>query len=293
MVKDIPIPPSFSLSKKGKVSLLLKDGYQDLLLKEGIEDIEAYLSRHKQEARYLSGRTPHPSVPLKNGERMIVRHYSHGGILSFLTRDLYCQGSRSFRELALTEEIRGCGIPTVHPIGALHQRVFPFFYRAYLLTRELPQARNLVEYLTENQHLPQREQLSRKRRIIREAGLMLQKFHDAGFFHSDLQLKNLLVVDDRTALIDFDRSYRKKSLSWKERMGNLLRLNRSADKWKRKGVPIARTDRWRFFLAYAGKDQEIRRTLRKSLRSYSMGLFLHRIFWSMGGFKGSTVQGFK
>jgi 3-deoxy-D-manno-octulosonic acid kinase len=281
MFKNIPIPPSFSLTKRDKVFLLLKDGYREPLLKAGIEDIETYLSRHKQGARTVSGRRAHLSVPVGNEERMVVRHYSHGGLLGFLTRDLYWLGARSFRELALTEEIRACGIPTVCSIGAIHQPVFPFFYRAYLLTREFPQARNLVEYFSEAGPLPYRESLSLKRKILCDAGLMLRKFHDAGFFHADLQLKNLMVVDGQVNLIDFDRSYRKQSLSQKERMDNLLRLNRSADKWKRKGLPVTRTDRWRFFLAYEGKDEETRKAIRKALRHYSMRLFFHRIFWTI------------
>ena len=293
MFKNIPIPPSFSLFKKGKVFLLLKDRYQEPLLKAGIEDIETYLSRRKQESRTVSGRRAHLSVPIGNEERMIVRHYSHGGLLGFLTRDLYWLGSRSFRELALTEEIRARGIPTICCIGAIHQPVFPFFYRAYLLTRELPRARNLVEYLSEAGPLAHRESLSLKRKILRDAGLMLRRFHDAGFFHADLQLKNLMVVDGQVNLIDFDRSYRKQSLSQKERMDNLLRLNRSADKWKLKGLPITRTDRWRFFLAYEGKDEETRKSLRKAMRHYSMRLAIHRIFWTIGGFKESRVQRFK
>ena len=122
---------------------------------------------------------------------------------------------------------------------------------------------------------------------------MLRRFHDAGFFHADLQLKNLMVADGRTILIDFDRSYRKQSLSLKERTDNLFRLNRSADKWKREGVPISWTDRWRFFLAYAGNDKEIREALRKALRGYALRLSLHRILWSIGGVKESRVQGFK
>ena len=289
MFKNIPIPPSFSLMKRGKVFLLLKEKYQELLFKGGIEDIETYLSRRKKEARSVSGRRTHLSVPIENEERMIVRHYSHGGLLGFLTRDLYWLGSRSFHELALTEEIRACGIPTVCSIGAIHQSVFPFFYRAYLLTREFPRARNLVEYFSEAGPVAHRESLSLKRMILRDAGLMLRRFHDAGFFHADLQLKNLMVVDGQVNLIDFDRSYRKQSLSRRERMDNLLRLNRSADKWKRKGLPITRTDRWRFFLAYAGKDEETRKALRKVLRHYSMRLFFHRIFWSIGGDKGHPI----
>jgi hypothetical protein len=90
-----------------------------------------------------------------------------------------------------------------------------------------------------------------------------------------------MVVDAKTNLIDFDRSYRRKSLSQNERMNNLLRLNRSADKWRRKGLSITRTDRWRFFLAYAGNDEAIRRAFGKALRRYSVRLFFHRIFWSI------------
>jgi 3-deoxy-D-manno-octulosonic acid kinase len=281
MFKDIPIPPSFSLIKKGSTFLLLNNGYRDLLLGAGIEDVETYLSRHQQEARTVSGRRPHLSVAIGSGERMIVRHYSHGGLLGFATRDLYCRGSRSFRELALTEEVRASGIPTVHSIGAIHQRVLLFFYRAYLLTREIPQARNFIEYLNETGRSAQGESLSRKRRILRDAGLTLRKFHEAGYFHADLQLKNLLVVDAQTSLIDFDRSYRKQSLSHKERLNNLLRLNRSADKWKQKGLPITRTDRWRFFLAYAGKDEAIRESLRGGLRHYGKRLFFHRVVWTI------------
>jgi 3-deoxy-D-manno-octulosonic acid kinase len=293
MFKNIPIPPSFSLIQRGQVFLLLRDQYQELLLKDGIEDMETYLSRRKQEARTVTGRRAHPSVLIEGGERMIVRHYSHGGLLGSLTRDLYWRGSRSFRELALTEEIRSCGIPTVCSIGAIHQRAFPFFYRAYLLTREVPRARNLIEYLSEAGFPAHGDPLSLKRMILRNAGLMLRRFHDAGFFHADLQLKNIMVVDAETKLIDFDRSYRKQSLSQKERMKNLLRLNRSADKWKRKGLPVTRTDRWRFFMAYAGRDEEVRKALRKALRHYSMRLLFHRIFWTMGGDKGSRSQGFQ
>ena len=281
MFKNIPLPPSFSLIKKGSTFLLLNDGYRDLLLRSGIEDIETYLSRRKREARTVSGRRAHLSVAIENGERMIVRHYSHGGLLGFATRDFYCLGSRSFRELALTEEIRASGIPTVCSIGAIHQRLLLFFYRAYFLTREISEAKNFIEYLSETGRSAQGEQLSRKRGILRDAGHTLRKFHDAGFFHADLQLKNLMVADAKTYLIDFDRSYRKQPLSQKERLNNLLRLNRSADKWKQKGLPITRTDRWRFFLAYSGKDEEFQYILRKALRRYSMLLFFHRIFWSI------------
>jgi hypothetical protein len=291
MFKNIPIPASFTLLKKGRVFLLLREDYRDFLLQQGIDEIETYLAKHRQTALYLQGRTIHPSVLLKDGKRMVLRHYSHGGLLRFITRDLYFSESRSFQELALTEEIRSSGIGTVEPIGAVH-RCFPTpFYRAYLLSLEIPGAKDMVHYLQDVGPHPVGEILMAKRQVIRSAGLLLRKFHEAGFFHADLQLKNLLVTDGKVLLLDFDRSYRKQNLSAQEKVRNLLRLNRSVDKWKRDGLPVTLRDRWRFFLAYAESDQEIREALRRAIRTYSIRSLFHRLHWSLEGVKGSKGQG--
>ena len=201
MVKNIPIPPSFSFTKKGKVFLLLKDEYKDLL-QQGIEDVEAFLQKNRKSSKHVSGRTLHPCVPIKEGEWMVVRRYSHGGLFQGITRDLYLFGSRSFRETALTEEILASGIPTVQPVGAIHHRVFPFFYRACLLSLEIPSAKNLTQYLREVGPHPADETLSLKRKTIRSAGLLLRQFHRSGFFHADLQLKNFLISGDTLFLIN-------------------------------------------------------------------------------------------
>ena len=281
MFKNISIPPFFSFVKKGKVHLLLHNDYKELLFKQGIEDIERFFQKYHATEIYLNGRTPHPLIPIQNGQRVVLRKYSHGGLLKALTRNLYLFGSRSFRELILTEAIRAYGIPTVQPICAAHRLIIPPLYHPYLLTLEVPHAMNLIEYFQKVGNNPSQENILYKRKVIRAAGLLLRKFHQTGFYHGDLQLKNLLVVDDQILLIDFDRSYRKPSLSNRERMKNLLRLNRSAEKWSQLGLPITQTDRLRFFLAYAEKDSEILETLRKSLRAYSISLFFHRIGWTI------------
>jgi len=263
-----------------------------LLLRLGIEDVEAFVRRNQVGARSLHGRTAHPSIPLKEGERVVVRRYVHGGLLRFFTRDLYCLGARSFRELSLTEEIRACGIPTIQAIGAIHRCLWFPFYRAYFLSLEHPSAIDMTEYLQRVGPSSSGQTLSRKRTAIRAAGVLIRRFHDAGFFHRDLQLKNMLVTSDHVLLIDFDRSYRATHLSMRERMTNLLRLNRSVEKWKRRRLPITRTDRWRFFLAYAGDDQAIRQALRRSLRFHWVGTFFHRVYWTMGKswFKGTQKR---
>jgi hypothetical protein len=282
MLKRIPIPPFFSLTRSGKVSALLKDGYKDILLKQGIDDFETFLKKNRQASRYHRGRTDHPSIPLDDGNRMVLRHYSHGGLLRTFTGSLYCFGARSFQELAITEEIRSCGIPTVEPIGAIHQTTgFPPLYRAYLLTLEVPGALNGIQYLEKIGKKPGRGALHHKRKMLRNSGLLLRQFHQSGFFHQDLQLRNILVAGDRILVIDFDRSYRKPILSTRARMKNLLRLNRSTEKWKRSGLPITRTDRWRFFLAYAGEDKEIRQAMERALHTYSVRSRFYRFGWAL------------
>jgi serine/threonine protein kinase len=287
MFKKIQIPTSFSLTEKGRVSLLLKKEYQNLLLAQGIDDLKTFLRKTSQTAHYLKGRTLHPSIPFGDGKRMVFRQYSHGGLLRAITGNLYFFGARSFRELALTEEIRSCGIPTIPTIGAIHHRVFFPFYQAYFLSLEVPLAVDLIQYFDQIGSHPFRETISRKRKTIRSLGHLIRQFHQAGFFHGDLQLKNILVAGDQLLLIDFDRSYRKSSLSTRERMKNLLRLNRSAEKWRRLGLLITRTDRWRFFLTYAGNDKRIKETMAKTLRSYSLRFLFYRLGWAVEKILGS------
>jgi 3-deoxy-D-manno-octulosonic acid kinase len=291
MFKNIQIPTSFSLIEKGRVALLLKEEYKNLLLAQGISDIKTFLTKSSKTAHYLKGRTPHPSILFEEGKRMVLRQYSHGGLLRAVTGNLYFFGARSFRELALTEEIRSCGIPTIPSIGAIHHCIFFPFYQAYFLSVEVPRAMDLIQYFDGIEAHPSRENISSKRKMIRSVGLLVRQFHQAGFFHGDLQLKNILVAGDQVFLIDFDRSYRKPTLSAKERIKNLLRLNRSVEKWRRLGLSITRTDRWRFFLAYAGDDRRIKETMAKTLRRYSLRFLFYRLGWTVEKIVGSSVSG--
>jgi len=280
MFKHISMPSSFILIKKGKTSLLVKEEYKNLLFQQGIEDFETFLERSRQSSNHLKGRTLHPSIPIRNGERMVLRQYVHGGLFRNFTRSLYLFGSRSFRELALTSEIRSCGISTIQPIAAIHRFILPPLYQAYLISSEIPNSKDLIQYFQGIGPFTSRENILLKRRTIRSAALLLRSFHQSGFYHGDLQLKNILVAGDQPLLIDFDRSYRKRTLSLREKMKNLLRLNRSVEKWRLLGLPITRTDRWRFFLAYAGEDVAIRKAMEKVIRTYSIRHFLYRLGWA-------------
>jgi hypothetical protein len=281
MFRPISAPPTYTLIRKKGLSLLLKEEYAEILLLQVIEDFEKYLTRHARPSLRLTGRTPHLSVSIKDEQRIVIRRYSHGGLLRAFTGDFYLFGSRAFQELALTEEIRASGISTVQPVGGVHQSVFPFFYRAYFLSLEIPQAKDLTGRLLEIGPRPSPENLIEKREMIRRVGRLVRQFHQAGFFHGDLQLKNILVAGGHPYLIDFDRSYRKKTLTLRDRIGNLLRLDRSVEKWKRRGLPVTKTDRWRFFLAYSGGDEAMRGGLERALQTHAILFFPHRCLWTV------------
>ncbi len=293
MFKNVQIPASFSLIEKGRVFFLLKEEYKNLLLAQGIDDLKTFLKKSSPTAHYLKGRTLHPSIPFEDKKRMVLRQYSHGGLLRAITGNLYFFGARSFRELALTEEIRSCGIPTIPSIGAIHHLIFYPFYQAYFLSLEVPQAMNLTQYFQEIGASPSRQNLRLKRKTIHATGILIRQFHQSGFFHGDLQLKNILVLGNQILLIDFDRSYRKSTLTIQERMKNLIRLNRSVEKWKRFGLSITRTDRWRFFLAYTGEDRKIRAAMENVLRTYPIRFLLYRCGWALERIVGSFEFGLK
>ena len=279
MLNNCVIPTSFTLTRKGKVFLLLKEEYKDQLLGLGIEVPEDFLMKSPETTFHLGGRRPHPSIPMKDGKRVVFRSYSHGGLFRAFTRNLYFLGSRSFQELALTEEIRVRGIPTTQPVGAIHRFLFFRFYKAYFLSLEIPHALNLIQFFQKIGPHPSPQDLILKRQMIRSAGLLLRQFHQSGIFHGDLQLKNILVSGDHPLLIDFDRSYRRPVLSAGERAKNLFRLNRSAEKWRLLGLPVTRTDFCRFFSAYAERDLEIRELMRRKLGTYRIRILFYRLGW--------------
>jgi serine/threonine protein kinase len=283
MLKGFIIPASFSLINKGKVLLLLKEEYKDHLLGLGIEGPEDFPKKSHGTTFHLGGRRPHPSIPMTGGKRVVFRSYSHGGLFRAFTRNLYLFGSRSFQELALTEEIRSCGIPTLQPLGAIQRFVFFRFYEAYFLSLEIPHAMDLVQFFQRIGPHPTPQDLILKRKMIRSAALLLRQFHQSGVFHGDLQLKNILVSGDQPLIIDFDRSYRKPGLSAKERAKNLFRLNRSAEKWRHLGLPVTRTDLWRFLGAYTDDDPGILKLMRRKLRTYPIRIFVYRIGWMLEG----------
>ena len=66
--------------------------------------------------------------------------------------------------------------------------------------------------------------------VLRDCGQAIRAVHDAGVWHADLQVKNILVGDGGIWVIDFDDARQGRPPSAVARARNLLRFRRSLDK---------------------------------------------------------------
>jgi hypothetical protein len=158
------------------------------------------------QASRFQGREPLGHVRLGNGESVLIRSYRHGGILRALTRGIFATWPpRPFRELTITEELRRRGVPTVEAYAACVHRLRGPFYRGWLVTRELEEAQDL--WAAFQSGLADSVGVER---VLASVASSLRAIHRQGVYHTDLNLKNILVRDERDGIkgyiIDFDKA---------------------------------------------------------------------------------------
>jgi 3-deoxy-D-manno-octulosonic acid kinase len=288
MASTTTIPHGFSLIKRGKAELVIRDLYKNRLMEREIHNPEALFLRQGDKAQFMEGRGRLISLPMdtKGSERIVIRHYEHGGIFRAVTKDLFLVGSRPFRELIITEMARKAGFPTMEILVAIKKWVFWPFYRADLVSKEIPKSVDLIQHFTQWGKERGQNQLAEKRELIRLAGRLVREMHEVGIYHCDLHLKNFIMETGGGGsgplhIIDFDRAkiiHPLKSDKW---LANLLRLDRSVEKWRTKGLWITRTDRLRFLWSYLEGDRGRRAFVKKDLRKYSRRRRRYRIGWAI------------
>jgi serine/threonine protein kinase len=164
-----------------------------------------------------------------------------------------------------------------------------------LVSKEITGAIDLMELLFN----PEENKLvERKRQIINKTARAVKEMHDAGIYHADLHLKNILVQSaaggkDNVYIIDLDKSRQYEKINFHQRVKNIMRLDRSVEKMIRNNkdvfgqrfpFPISKTDKFRFLAEYIKTDNKSERPLRYYLQSYKTSHNLHRFWWSVGGF---------
>src|SRR5712692_5732093 len=171
------------------------------------EGAEAFLSLEKlladesaqREGSRFHGRERLAVLRMDNEGSALARSYRHGGMLRRLTGGFFFTWpARPFKELAVTEEARRRGLPTVEILAACVERICGPFYRGWLVTRELEGARDLWAAVQE-------EGLATisKKSLLETVARTVRLMHRHGIYHRDLNLKNILVRREADRLASY------------------------------------------------------------------------------------------
>ncbi len=280
-----PIPDSYGLLKQGRTTVVLSKHYLKRMIQLGIAHPDRLFDTAPLMGEDCRGRSAVKAltIPGHVDERIVIRQYRRGGPIQKFVSDLYWGKSRPLHELWLTWQARKRGVSTVEIVAACHTTVFWKLHRGHLVSKEIKNGKDFYSYLEHKGQTLSRAQVQEKRKVITSIAVMVRKMHDAGIFHADLNLKNIIVQPEesgpqRIYLIDFDKSTIQNRLSERKRRQNLMRLNRSAEKFKAQGLPLTRTDVLRFLHAYYHQDSHsFKKTFRDLSRQYSRHIYLHRL----------------
>jgi len=211
---------------------------------------------------------------------LVVRLYAHGGALGPLLGTRFLSAARMLEELRVHIHASLHGVPTSMPIALRVEQRGPFV-TAHYVTRKLPGAVNLLDFCTG----PAAEaglSAEQRRRLARAIAEAVSRMHDAGIRHADLNLKNLLLRetdgDPRVFIIDFDKARLGQPPTLKQRLDNLLRLDRSVLKWAASRRLIGPLDRLRVLRSYLSRYPRWRAAEGDIARGYRGTPLRHRLF---------------
>ena len=163
---------------------------------------------------------------------VVLRHYLRGGWAAAFSRQSYfftgVEKSRPFREYHVLVEMFADGLPVPRPVAALCQH-HGMLSTGALMTARIPSAKTLAEMVSSGDVVDG---------VWIRVGECIRKFHEAGAWHADLNIRNILLDQDlKVYLIDFDRAQYSPGKPVNGE-GNLKRLKRSLQKfWTPANLP--------------------------------------------------------
>jgi tRNA A-37 threonylcarbamoyl transferase component Bud32 len=279
-------PPGFALIRDSHITVVVREDYKSELLLQGIDNPEKLCALCRDSCARYSGRGATPAVPIEGrpGERMIIKTYRRGGLLRFLVRDLYWGDRRPLNELRVGAAALQAGIPTAAVLAAIAFRVAGPFYRSYLITRELSGCKDLPAFLNTGSAGSAEEKFRQRRTLLAQAARAIRAMHDRGFYHGDLNLKNILIdAEHRNTvyIIDWDKSQEQENISLALRSSNMVRCCRSMVKLRRQGLALTERDQLFFLASYWGADKNIEKRLRKDFIRMRLFLRLRKLRWAI------------
>lgn len=170
------------------------------------------------------GCTPVPSAGRGGLQRavtgaitVLIRPYRRGGVLARMLPRKFLLDNRAAREFEAHLHAASSGVRVPALAGVVWERRGPWFSGA-IATLEIdgPHLQDWLDGAGAGAN-----------QVLRELGRNIRAMHDAGIWHADLQVRNVVVHEGLPWLIDFDRARVRTALGTWMRAANLLRLERS------------------------------------------------------------------
>jgi len=277
----ISVPNGYILIKTDTSIIVCKQSYEVHLLEQGIDRPDVLIRTADQIKNLHKGRADTPSLAIQGSpeERMIIRKYHRGGFFRFINRDLYWGTNRHFTELAVTVEAAEMGIPVPEILAAVSVRAAGPLYCGFLISKELTHACDLPAYITT--HAKSRETFQEdKKDLLKKTAETIRLMHDKGFYHGDLNMKNILVDVDNPGniyIIDWDKSRAKQRVTAAERSTNLIRFCRSMAKFSCAGLPLTEADQLFVLTSYWSDPDRVETDLHALKRTLALRKPLWRL----------------
>lgn len=297
-IKQIcPETDAFCSIQNGNMYLVIRKDYEKILREMGIANPLEMVRQQGTNIDFYRGRGMHAviDVPHHEGVRIVVKHCIRGGPVKYFTKDVFIGQARPLQELCLSDFARRNNVNTTEIVAVHVSRFFGIFYRGDIISLEIPDSFNLFTYFTGlGENVPQYE-LMEKRRMIKIIARLIKSMHEAGIYHHDLNIKNILVQRKRVHddnhdvsafVIDLDRAQVLKKINLRLRMKNLLRLHRSLVKLGLCGKIITKTDILRFLREYMDSEDVDFTRISSYVKRYRVLLKFHRWWWMLTGNSG-------
>lgn len=212
-------------------SILEKRGYEPLeSLREGTRQAWVLASERDYAGPALlrgagcvddpgTGRAAVQRFRLSQGEG-ILRTYHRGGLARHVLPDGYLFANRPLAEFLVHRKAYALGLAVPRLLGVCWERRGGVL-RGCIATQAL-QGPTL--------HAAIAGDPAGAGTALRATGQVVRQLHDAGIWHADLQVRNVIVTPSGPHLIDFDQARATAGLDDMARARNLLRLRRSLQK---------------------------------------------------------------
>ncbi|MFT5052225.1 MAG: hypothetical protein ACI8QZ_003657 [Chlamydiales bacterium] len=280
------LPSSYTIDRADRGVAAVHDSTRVALAQVGWGAVDRSVMRPSS----LRGRKPLFELDTA-GETLLVRRFSHGGLLRWATGERFRDPERPFREIVLSEHLHEHGIRTARVVAA-RARAAPAGTGWYLevITRRVAGASDLGIQLAELQRGGKRgaPETTARARLLFELGRLVSRLHGCGFLHADLNPNNILVElaslsesEPRLWVLDLDRSQVLERLTDEQRWSNIGRLFRHVDRREgERGRALGNADYRRFFRGY-GLEGDAWKRYWRAIESAQAGNRWHRIGWRL------------